>query len=245
VLAHRLLVSAWGAAATIVCCVVFGVRGLLPLGAFGLGAFAATSALRQLVLAAIAARRHGLSLLRGLLGRANGGMIVHLGIIIIAVGFTAASSFQVSRYVTLTPGHPVVVDGHRFVLQRVSAFDLPDRSGDAAYVQIDGGAVLAPAIDTFSGQSQPVGTPAIRSTFFDDVYLSPGSLLANPTSATLTIIVLPLVVWLWAGGFVTGIGAVLAAFPGRRRRPTDPISVVIPELAPPRTPEPHPVGAPV
>ena len=52
-----------------------------------LGAFAGASALRQLVLAA---RRQGW---RGLVGRANGGMIVHLGVVVIAVAFAASHSF--------------------------------------------------------------------------------------------------------------------------------------------------------
>ena len=56
-----------------------GWRRLL---AFGLGGFAAGSALRQLVLAT---RRQGW---RGLVGRANGGMIVHLGVVIV-VGYVA------------------------------------------------------------------------------------------------------------------------------------------------------------
>jgi cytochrome c-type biogenesis protein CcmF len=231
VLARRLLLSSWVGAMTIVVCVAFGIRGLLPLGAFGLGAFAASSALRQLVLAAIAAHRHGLSPLRGVLGRANGGMIVHLGIIVIAVGFTAASSFQVSRYLTLEVGRAVVVDGHSFVLKGVQHFSLPDRSGEQALVEVDGRALLKPAVDVFPGQTEAVGTPSIHSTLLDDIYLSPGaSLSAGASSATLTIIVLPLVAWIWAGGFLAGIGAILAALPGRRRRPTDPISVLIPEL---------------
>ena len=66
--------------AVLVACVVGGVRGLNPLLAFGLGAFAGASAVRQLVLAT---RRQGW---RGLVGRANGGMIVHIGVVFIAVG---------------------------------------------------------------------------------------------------------------------------------------------------------------
>ena len=42
----------------------------------------------------------------------------------------------------------------------------------------------------------------------------------------LRITVQPLVVWLWVGGAVMLAGAVLAAFPGRRRRPTDPVSAL-------------------
>jgi cytochrome c-type biogenesis protein CcmF len=165
-------------------------------------------------------------------------MIVHLGIILIAVGLSAASSFQVSRYQTLTVGRPVQIDGHSFLLESVRPFSAPGRSGTEANVLVDGRGILSPAVDVFAGQTQGVGTPAIRSSLIDDVYLSPGvQFTAGAKSATLTIIVLPLVIWLWIGGFLAGAGAILAAWPGRRRRPTDPISVVIPEL------RPEPVGA--
>src|SRR5207248_5116958 len=72
VLRRRLLWPAWGATAVLVACVAAGLRGLAPLAAFWLGAFAAGSALRQLVLSG---RRQGR---RALLGRANGGMGWHL-----------------------------------------------------------------------------------------------------------------------------------------------------------------------
>jgi hypothetical protein len=36
--------------------------------------------------------------------------------------------------------------------------------------------------------------------------------------------------WLWIGGAIVAAGAVLAALPGRRRRPTAPSTVALPEL---------------
>ena len=33
--------------------------------------------------------------------------------------------------------------------------------------------------------------------------------------------------WLWVGGAVMAVGTVLAAFPGRRRRPIDPVSAPV------------------
>src|SRR3546814_15266864 len=41
---------------------------------------------------------------------------------------------------------------------------------------------------------------------------------------TLRVIIQPMAVWLWIGGGVIAFGTLLAAWPGRRRRPTDPVS---------------------
>ena len=51
----RLAIPAWVAVGTLVVLVAVGVRGFTPLIAFGLGAFAASSATRQLVLAGVVA----------------------------------------------------------------------------------------------------------------------------------------------------------------------------------------------
>jgi cytochrome c-type biogenesis protein CcmF len=232
VLGHRLVVPAWIGVATIAVCVGFGIRGLTPLVAFGLGSFAASSALRQLVLAAIAAHHRGLPIYRGLLGRANGGMIVHVGIVMIAMGLAAAGSFASRDFVTLRPGQEVTVDGHVIRLINVKEFNQAARYGDEATLQVDGKGELQPAIDTFRGTTQQVGTPAFTSSFIEDVYLAPTVLSAGAghESAKIQIVVQPLVSWLWIGGAVVAAGAVLAAIPGRRRRPTDPSTVAFPEL---------------
>jgi cytochrome c-type biogenesis protein CcmF len=184
------------------------------------------------VLAAVAARRHGLPLYRGILGRANGGMIVHVGIVVIAVGIAAAGSFASRSSVTLSPGQSVAVDGHVVRLESVRTFVEASRSGDEAIVQVDGRGVLRPAIDTFTGTTQQVGTPAFTSSLFEDVYVAPTTLLAKRGEelATLQIVVQPLVSWLWIGGAIVAAGALLAALPGRRRRPTDPSTLALPEL---------------
>ena len=97
-LRHRLLSRPRSRWRRLVVCVVGGVRGLNPLLAFGLGAFAGASALRQLVLG------HPPPGLRGFVGRANGGMIVHLGVVLIAVAFAASHSFAQQAQLTLQPG---------------------------------------------------------------------------------------------------------------------------------------------
>ncbi|HLI15008.1 MAG TPA: cytochrome c-type biogenesis CcmF C-terminal domain-containing protein [Acidimicrobiales bacterium] len=231
VLRRRLVVPAWTAVATVAACVGAGLRGLAPLLAFGLAGFAGASALRQLALAAAAARRRGLSPLTGLVGRANGGMVVHLGVVVVAVGLAAASSFGQRAELTLRPGQSARVDGHELTLLAVRSFSDPSRSGSEALVRVDGGGVFRPAIDTFRGDTESVGTPSIDSGALDDVYLSPVEITPGRQVVTLDVVVQPLVVWLWIGGALVALGALLAALPGRRRRPTDPASLLFPELA--------------
>ena len=221
-LRKRLQWPASACAACLVLCVAFGVRGINPLLAFGLGAFAAASALRQLVLAV---RRQGR---RGLVGRVNGGMVVHLGVVVIAVAFAASHSYTRQTTLALTPGQTASFQGHTFTFLGMRSTADSQKSTLSARIRIDGGQVYAPAISDYPFASDVVGTPSVRSRLNDDLYLT----LANPPATatspvTIGVTVEPLVMWVWIGGGVMLLGTALAAFPGkRRRRPTDPVSAL-------------------
>jgi len=217
VLRRRLAIPGWTAALVIVVCVLSGVRGFTPLLAFGLGAFAAASAIRQLVLAATASRRAGAGVWRALFGRANGGMIVHLGVVVVAVALAAASSYGQRTQLVLRPGQSARYDGHSFVYVGAKRFSLPNKSGEIAKVLVDG-APFYPAISVFPG-SEGIGTPAVDSSLREDTYLTAGNIdLSRDGPATIDVVIQPMVLWLWVGGAVTAFGAALAAIPGRRRR---------------------------
>jgi cytochrome c-type biogenesis protein CcmF len=230
----RLQVPAWIGGLTIVACVAFGARGLTALLAFGLGAFAASAAARQLVLAT---RRQGW---RGLFGRANGGMIVHLGVVLIAVAFAASSSYSHRAEVRLRPGQSARVHGHRVQFLRASEVKHGNRTSLVASIRVDGGKVYRPALSRFPFATQSIGTPSVRTGLREDVYLT---LLSTPRasdkSLVIAVLIRPLVVWLWVGGAVMAFGTLLAAVPGRRRLPTMAASAPVPDVAPP-----VPVAAP-
>jgi cytochrome c-type biogenesis protein CcmF len=248
-LRHRLYWPAWAGVASIVVAVLVGARGLAPLLAFGLGGFAAGSALRQIVLAT---RRQGW---RGLVGRANGGMVVHLGVVVIAVAFAASQSFAHQGEFRLSPGDTATVAGHEVEFLEVETVERPEKVVVQARVRVDGDRVFTPALNRFQFGSQAIGTPSVRVGPFEDVYLAllalPGEDAAGSGAAPadvpedailLRVIVQPLVVWLWIGGAIMALGTVLAAWPGRRRRPTDPVSAPVAEDRPAR--EPVGAGAP-
>ena len=231
VLRKRLALPAWSGAVTVVALVAAGVRGLTPLVAFGLGAFAASSALRQLVFAGVTAARHGLPAWRGVLGRANGGMVVHIGIVVIAVGLTAASSFAHATELRIQKGASVNFEGHSITFRSWQAYSNGNEKGREAVIVVDGHTYY-PRVGAFDGSSTGTSTPAIDSSPFVDVYLAL-TFVPNALNAPveLDVFVQPLIAWLWAGGALVVIGGLLAAAPGRRRRPTDPSTVPLPELA--------------
>lgn len=218
-LRHRLLWPAWIGVGAMVLSVVLGARGLAPVIAFGLGGFAGGSAGRQLVLAA---RRQGW---RGLVGRANGGMVVHLGVVIIAVAFAASSSYVRQAEFTLQVGQSAEFSGHTLTFEGTNSKQESAKNVQQALVRIDGTGPWAPALNKFANGSQTIGTPSVRSTLTDDVALSVIDIKGTDAPVlTLRVTVQPLIIWLWIGGAVMAIGTLLAVFPGRRRNPLDPVS---------------------
>jgi cytochrome c-type biogenesis protein CcmF len=219
----RLFWPAWVGVGALGLALVMGAHGLMPLVGFFLAGFAAGSAGRQLVLAT---RRQGV---RGLLGRANGGMIVHIGVILIAVGLVASNSFTRSQELTLRPGSVATFAGHTFELVGVrEETDARSRSV-LADISIDGGQAYAPALHTFTNMGTSIGTPSVRTGLTQDLYLT----LEPPVDrdgeeVRIKVFVKPLILWLWIGGLLMAVGTVLALFPGRRRRrPVDAVSAPV------------------
>ena len=244
VLADRLKWPLGFAVAVVLVCVVGGLRGLGALLAFFLGALAAGAALRQLLLAGRAARRRGESWIGALVGRANGGMIVHLGVVLIAVSIAASRSYSTSRELTFTKGQVRVVAGHRVEYLGPRTLKLSGgRTRVTAQLRVDGGRIDEPALTTFGG-GDAVGTPSVKTGFREDVYLQ----LVTPPAETngkavVAIFVKPLIVWLWIGGAFMAFGTALAIVPGRRRNPVDPVSVGV-QVGDRLTPRQHELAAP-
>ena len=241
---RRLLWPAWAGTLTVVACVAFGLRGFGPLVAFGLAAFAGAAAIRQLALSVRGARAQGASFLRGLTGRANGGMIVHLGVVLIAVGFAASSSFGHRDQFRLAPGESASLAGHTVTYLGFDVIDQPNKRTFRARVRIDGAKVYAPALHQFPGASLAIGSPSVRSGPIDDVYLTlvaaPDSVRRADQTAVIGVNIQPLVAWLWAGGAVMGFGTLLAAWPrDRRRRTPGEVAAPAPPAAAGPPPEPE------
>ena len=221
-LRDRLFWPIWCGVGALALSLALGSYGLAPLLTFFLGGVASGSALRQVVLAT---RRQGW---RGLVGRANGGMIVHLGVILIAVALGASNSYSKSQELSLVANVQAEFSGHTFELRDVVEVR-DDRSISVkALVLVDGKKIYAPAITKYTRMGMNVGTPSVRTSLTTDIYLTlEPPVRQDSNQARVKVFIKPMILWLWVGTALMAIGTVLAAFPGRRRKPTAPTSAPV------------------
>ena len=219
VLRDRLFWPAWCGVGALAVSVFVGAEGWASLAAFALGGFAAGAALRQI---ALASRRQGW---RGVVGRANGGMVVHIGVIIIAVALSASSSYTRTQEFVMKVGETVTFSGHTFTFEGLSLETDDVKTSVKAAVRIDGEAVYSPARSKYLKQGMDIGTPSVKTGLVNDLYITlEGNVRPSDTEARIKVFIKPLILWLWIGGALMAIGTVLAAFPGKRRQPTAPVS---------------------
>lgn len=211
-LRDRLLFPAVSGAGAASVAVALGARGVVPVIAFALGGAGGGAAVRQL---AQNVRRQGW---RGIAGSSGGGMVVHIGVVIIAVAITASGSYSRRAQFDMRPGQLVSFAGHTFVFESVEFVTSRSRNEKRATVRVDGTEVLSPSLVQFNGSNQTVGTPAISSSISEDVYLTAVDLPADNASARIGVLIMPMAGWLWTGGAVMGIGTVLSSVPRRRRQ---------------------------
>ena len=211
-LSQRLLAPAMLGVACLAVALLVGAGGIEPLFAFLLGGFAAGSALRHLYRAVRVQR------LRGFVGRANGGMVVHIGVILICVALAASNSFTRSQEIDLVVGREVSFAGHTFEL--IDVVEQRDSRSQSvrALVSLDGGQAYAPSITKFTRIGMNVGTPSVRTTLTHDIYLTlEPPVRQDSGQARIKVFIKPMILWLWVGTFVMALGTLLAVLPSRRR----------------------------
>jgi cytochrome c-type biogenesis protein CcmF len=152
--------------------------------------------------------------------RRYGGYVVHLGAVLMFVGF-AGSAYDVEREDTLGPDETMDVAGFQLRFQR--ARTEVDTSADMLYADLtvqSGGSTVArvsPAKFVYrSHPEMPTTEVAIRSTPSSDLYTILSTVDPETGRATFRVINRPLVWWIWFGGMIVLLGAFLAAAPSIR-----------------------------
>lgn len=154
--------------------------------------------------------------------RRYGGYIVHLGIVLMAVGITGSSFFKTETEAHLAPGESATVKD--YTLRFEGLYDYPTESHyvlAGVLTVYQGGRLLgtlSPEKNLHPGNWSPTTEAAIRSTPLEDLYLVLGG-WEEDGSATFKVTINPLMMWLWAGWGVLILGTVVAAWPEAQKEP--------------------------
>jgi len=155
-------------------------------------------------------------------GRRYGGYVVHLGIVLVALAVATSQARTVDAERTLAPGDSLEIAGYTIRLDTIRPVSEPQRDSIVADLSITGNGAsehLRPALVQYPNSTAAVGSPGIGAGLRDDLYTILAAYDQRTFSwATIRTRVIPGVSWLWLGGAVIGIGAIIAALPAPRRR---------------------------
>ncbi|WP_217914750.1 heme lyase CcmF/NrfE family subunit [Miltoncostaea marina] len=161
--------------------------------------------------------------------RRYGGYAVHLGIVVLFIGFAGSKGFVTETDVALREGDRADVAGYTFVNE--GSTRAADEHSSVVSVQMgvfkggDRVATMRPGVETFAVDETRNSKVAIDTSPTRDLYLFL-SQLTDDGLARVTVFVNPLVVWIWVAGVIIFLGGLLAAWPGppsaRRERASSP-----------------------
>ena len=206
---------------------VLGTRAFWPLVTFTFAGFVMATVVEEFRKGVRARRRiAGVSApvaLAQILTRNNrryGGYIVHSGIVVIIVALALSGSYRFEREVTLKPGELMQLGDYGIMFDELWAEEQPQRfvvgGTFSIFHQGEPAGTMQPSLNYYPNSQQPIGTPDVRSTLKEDLYLTLMAFdQADGRHATIRAIVNPAVPWLWIGGMIVALGAILAVMPQR------------------------------
>jgi cytochrome c-type biogenesis protein CcmF len=203
-----------------------GVRDFMPLFFYSFSLFVLSSLAREFYIGTRAGVRHGgkgwLSSFVDLVSgnrRRYGGFLVHIGTIIMILGLASYGYFQYTEAYSLKPGQEVTVKDYRLKYLKLNTKDQKTYSGVGAVIDVyDSGeftATLRPE-KRFYRKQEPTTEVAIMNSVSEDLYLILSNWEQDGTIA-LTVVINPLLSWIWYGTGILVFGTVWAVLPGRRR----------------------------
>jgi cytochrome c-type biogenesis protein CcmF len=206
---------------------LFGVGNMIVLAAMALVAFVAGTIALDYARAVRARRRSGddwSAATWGLLLRQNrryGGFVVHLGILVIALGVAGSQAWSVETETTLAKGQSVELGGYRVRFDGLSASEESNHfKVTGAFTMTNGHrtpVMLHPARKFYAQEQSPIAAVDYRLGFMKDVYLVLGDFAQDGSQATVKLKINWMVSWLWIGGLILTLGGALAILPDRRK----------------------------
>jgi cytochrome c-type biogenesis protein CcmF len=153
--------------------------------------------------------------------RRYGGYVVHLGIVLLFIGF-AGLAFKTKAKALMQEGDLLRVKNYLLRCDGLVNGDTPNYAYSRALITVtkDGHAFASmhPEKRFYKASQETTSYVSIHPTLAEDLYVVLSGLDEDTGKAVIEVFVNPLVVWVWIGGVVVFLGTLLALFPSRVER---------------------------
>ena len=222
----------WPAAAALVSVpfLLLTSRNVFPVAGFSTCIFVAATIVQEFVRGVNARRRTRGEPLPGALwglmrrnGRRYGGYVIHFGIVLIGVAIIGNEFYQSTTHVTLASGGSVELSGYTLTYTALETERKSNHTEVSANLQVTDSAtgrflsVIVPRRNIYDkAPDQPTSEVGLRMTPAEDVYVILNGWESDGNSATFTVYVNPLTMWMWVGGLFVVLGTAVSVWPHPR-----------------------------
>jgi cytochrome c-type biogenesis protein CcmF len=153
--------------------------------------------------------------------RRYGGYVAHLGIILIVMGLTGASSYSVDLQRGLNTGEKMEVG--KYTLQYRGLGETTSELKRTVYAEFlvekdeQELGVIRPEKVYYTNGNQPTTEVSIVSSIQEDLYVVLNGWVEESGKAIIQVKIFPLIAWTWFGGYVLILGSLISLWPERIR----------------------------
>ncbi len=204
----------------------FGVHGVFALlGAFVVGFAGAAITIDVGKISQMYARRESVNPLKGFLSafRANqrryAGLVTHVGVLVLVVGIIASTVYQTEKVVSLRVGDEFILDAYRVKLERIHEVRGKNWTAQEGVFEVyEGDALLTklrPQKRVYDASQTPTTESAIYAKNMGHIFLTMPDVSPEGVAVARGVIN-PLILWVWGGGGIMGLGVLLNMFRPRK-----------------------------
>ncbi|MHC4153039.1 MAG: heme lyase CcmF/NrfE family subunit [Planctomycetota bacterium] len=151
-----------------------------------------------------------------------GSRIVHIGVIMAFIGIGGSGGYEVKNEIALKPKDSISIGGFDITFDGLKANHGPNFTAVIADISVYKGDELIdklnPSRAYYSRTDKRTSEVDIRRTLAYDLYMALTDVDTTTELINLTILVKPLINWIWIGTIVSVVGTVLILFSSYRRK---------------------------
>ena len=227
-----------GAIVVPVAAALAGLTDAVSLIGFAISGFAGAATLAEFVDGVVTRRKrtkeapfNALWHLLRLQRRKYGGYLVHLGVILMALGIIGTRMYPFEAQTTVSVGEATTIGDYTLIFEELKSDYVADYSTTWANVSAYRGdtylTTLQPRLNRYTGTEQTITVPAMHPDFREDLYLILSGWTSDGATATFKVVVNALVNFLWLGGLIFLAGGALALWPRMENRTWNAVALIV------------------